>query len=126
MDSGRVNLILGRALRLRCPDCGLGPLYTSLFKMNNHCEYCGLVYEREQGYFVGAIYFNIIATESLLLGTLVIYGLITREITQTILTALIVLALILPLIFFHHSRSFWLCMDHLLNPREKRIKHLED
>jgi hypothetical protein len=94
--------------------------------MNTHCEYCGLVYEREQGYFVGAIYFNIMATESLLLGTLVIYALITGKITQNILTALIILALTLPLVFFHHSRSFWLCLDHLLNPREKRIRHLED
>jgi hypothetical protein len=94
--------------------------------MNRNCEYCGLVYEREQGYFVGAIYFNVIATESLLLGTLVIYGLITGMITQTILTILIILALTLPLIFFHHSRSFWLGIDHLLNPRDKPINRLED
>ena len=126
MDSGRVNRILGRGLRLRCPDCGLGPLYRSLFKMNTHCEYCGLVYEREQGYFVGAIYLNVIATESLLLGTLVVYGLITGRISQTILTVLVVLALALPLVFFHHSRSFWLCIDHVLNPRDKPVSRLED
>ncbi len=94
--------------------------------MNTHCEYCGLVYEREQGYFVGAIYLNVIATESLLLGTLVVYGLITGRISQTILTVLVVLALALPLVFFHHSRSLWLCIDHVLNPRDKPVSRLED
>ena len=124
MDSRRVNRLLGRALRLKCPDCGLGPLYKSLFKMNTRCDYCGLVYEREQGYFVGAIYLNVIATESLLLGTLVVYGLITGRIDETILTVLVILALTLPLVYFHHTRSFWLCIDHLLNPRDKAISNV--
>jgi len=125
MDPGRANRILRRGLKLRCPDCGLGPLYRSLFKMNTHCEYCGLIYEREQGYFIGAIYINVIATESLLLGTLLIDGLITGKINQTILTVLIALALTLPLVFFHHSRSLWLSIDYILNPRENRIKHMD-
>jgi len=124
MDSRRVNRLLRRALRLKCPECGLGPLYKSLFKMNARCEYCGLVYEREQGYFVGAIYLNVIATESLLLGTLVVYGLITGRIDETILTVLVALALTLPLVYFHHTRSFWLCIDHLLNPRNKPISNV--
>jgi hypothetical protein len=93
--------------------------------MNTHCEYCGLVYEREQGYFIGAIYINIIATESLLLGTLLIYGLITGTISNFILTVLLVLAVILPLVFYHHSRSLWLSLDHILNPRKRRIEQVD-
>lgn len=99
----------------------MGRLYRSLFGMNTCCDNCGLVYEREQGYFIGAIYINVIATESLLLGTLLIYGLITGTISQTILTVLIVLAIVMPLLFYHHSRSLWLCVDHILNPRKRRI-----
>jgi len=93
--------------------------------MNAFCAYCDLIYEREQGYFIGAIYLNVIATESLLLGTLLIYGLITGRVDPAILTVLIVLALILPLVFFHHSRSMWLCIDYILNPSENRIKHVD-
>lgn len=125
MDTGRAKRILRRGLKLRCPDCGLDPLYRSLFRMNTHCDYCGLIYEREQGYFVGAIYFNIIATESLLLATLIVYGLMTGEISESILAVLIALAFTLPLVFFHHSRSLWLCVDHILNPREKPIRHVD-
>lgn len=126
MDTGRAKRILLRGLKLRCPDCGLGPLYRSLFRMHTHCEYCDLIYEREQGHFIGAIYIKVIATESLLLGTLLIYGLITGKINHTILAVLIVLALTLPLVFFHHNRSLWLCIDHILNPRENRIKQFFD
>ena len=125
MDTRRANRILSRGLRLRCPDCGLGSLYRAPFRMNSHCEYCDLIYEREQGYFIGAIYLNVIGTESLLLGTLLIYGLITGKINQTILTVLIILALTLPLIFFHHSRSLWLCIDHILTPREGLMKQVD-
>jgi len=125
MDPGRATRILRRGLTLRCPDCGLGPLYRKAFRMHTHCEYCGLIYEREQGYFVGAIYINVIATESLLLGALLVYALITGNVSQTILTVLIVLALVLPLVFFHHSRSLWLCVDYILNPRERPVKHVD-
>jgi len=124
MDTNRAKRILLRGLKIRCPECGLGRLYRSPFRMNSYCDYCDLIYEREQGYFIGAIYLNVIATESLLLGTLLIYGLIAGKIDQAILTVLIVLALTLPLVFFHHSRSLWLCLDHILNPRE-RIKHVD-
>jgi uncharacterized protein (DUF983 family) len=119
MDTGRARRVLLWGLKLRCPACGLGRLYRSPFRMNSQCEYCDLVYEREQGYFVGGIYINVIGTESLLLGTLLVYGLITGTVNQTILTVLIALALILPLIFFHHSRSLWMAIDHILNPPEK-------
>jgi uncharacterized protein (DUF983 family) len=121
MDTSRGKRILLRGLKLKCPDCGLGSLYRAPFRMNQHCEYCDLIYEREQGYFIGAIYLNVIGTESLLLATLLIYGIITGKINQAILTALIVLAFTLPLVFFHHSRSLWLSIDHILNPTEKGI-----
>ncbi len=106
-----------RGMKLRCPECGLGRLYRSPFRMNTHCEYCGLIYEREQGYFIGAIYINIIVTETLLLGTLLIYGLVAGAINQTILTTLVILAIVMPLLAFHHSRGLWLCFDHIMNPR---------
>ena len=117
LDTARARRLCNRGLRLRCPECGLGRIYRSPFRMKAQCEYCDLIYEREQGYFIGAIYLNVIGTESLLLGTLLIYGLITGKVNEPILTVLIGLALLLPLLFFHHSRSLWLSIDHTLNPR---------
>jgi uncharacterized protein (DUF983 family) len=118
MDLNVAKRKLKRGLRLKCPNCGLGSLYRSPFRMNPSCLYCDLVFEREQGYFIGAVYINVIATETTLLLTVLIYGLITGTITTRILTILFVLALALPLIFFHHSRSLWLAIDHILNPEK--------
>ncbi|MFY9611723.1 MAG: DUF983 domain-containing protein [Blastocatellia bacterium] len=117
MDTSRAKRVFVRGIKLRCPECGMGRLYRTQFRMNAHCEHCGLIYEREQGYFIGAIYINIIVTETLLLGTLLIYGLVIGGISQTILTTLVILAIVMPLLSFHHSRSLWLCFDHLMNPR---------
>jgi uncharacterized protein (DUF983 family) len=125
MDIARAKRILLRGLKLRCPNCGLGPLYASVFRMNTVCAYCDLVFEREQGYFVGAIYINVIATESTLFLTLLIYGLITGTVDQRILTILFALAVVIPLALFRHSRSLWLSIDHILNPERKISREVE-
>ena len=57
-------LMLGRALRLRCPNCGKGKPFVSWFRMRSQCEVCGLAFERgEEGYQVGSYMFNIVAAE---------------------------------------------------------------
>ncbi len=33
-------------------------MFTGLLSMNRQCARCGLVYEREPGYFLGSIYIN--------------------------------------------------------------------
>src|SRR5215469_11801826 len=62
MSNQRLKDIFIRALRLRCPACGGGRLYRSLLDMHKACSECGMVFEREQGYFVGAVYVNVIVT----------------------------------------------------------------
>src|SRR5262249_54898084 len=64
----RPAVVLGRALRLRCPRCGRTRLFAGWFRMRDTCAACGLRYEREQGYFVGAIYVNYLLTAALGLG----------------------------------------------------------
>src|SRR3989442_15048273 len=54
----RAARVARRALRLRCPRCGETPLFRGWFAMAPECRFCGLRYERDQGYFVGAIYIN--------------------------------------------------------------------
>lgn len=122
MDTARTRKILVRGLRLRCPDCGQSSLYASLFKMKHHCSRCGLVFEREQGYFIGALYINVMVTESLLLFLFILYYM-TRPVSEDALYAVLFgLALILPLIFFRHSRSLWLAVDHIIEPNAKRVE----
>lgn len=66
MSLRRILVLSVRALRLRCPNCGGGPIFASWFRMRERCPQCGLGFERgEQGYVVGAYMFNIIAAELL-------------------------------------------------------------
>lgn len=43
-------------LRLRCPRCFRGPVFKGSFEMDDPCRVCGHVFQREEGYFLGAMY----------------------------------------------------------------------
>src|SRR5262245_28774913 len=43
-------------LRLRCPRCLEGKVFRGLIAMNETCPVCGHRFEREPGYFLGAMY----------------------------------------------------------------------
>ena len=45
-----------------------GEVFSGWFAMRDTCEVCGLKYEREPGYFVGAIYLNFAVTAVVCLG----------------------------------------------------------
>jgi len=111
--------MLGHGLRLRCPRCGIGRLYDKPFRMNEHCADCGLKFEREQGYFVGAIYINYAATIAIAVpGFFLLDAFAGIDINQQ-LAVWIPFAVIFPLLFFHHSRSLWLVLDHIFNPEKQ-------
>jgi uncharacterized protein (DUF983 family) len=50
--------MIGRALRRRCPWCGGREIFQGWFRMAATCPQCGLRFERESGYWVGAVTFN--------------------------------------------------------------------
>lgn len=119
IDVRRVGRILGRGVHLRCPRCGAGPLFRGPFTMHAECLVCGLTFEREQGYFVGAIYVNYGATALLLVA-----GFFALErFTDISLAQQLLLwgafAIVFPLGFFRHSRSLWMTLDHIVNPAEE-------
>lgn len=45
-----------KIISLKCPHCGKGSLVAGLFKTAKSCSSCGMVFEKESGYFAGAIY----------------------------------------------------------------------
>jgi uncharacterized protein (DUF983 family) len=118
----RVGMLVRRAVALRCPQCGQGPLFESWFAMHDTCGVCGLRFEREEGYFVGAIYVNYAVTAVASLG-----GAIALDVAFGIpvwaqLTIAGVLAVLVPIVFFRYSRSFWLCIDHLATSADEAME----
>jgi uncharacterized protein (DUF983 family) len=111
--------MLRRTLLLRCPSCGDGRLFARPFRMENTCAACGLPFEREHGYFVGAIYINYGLT---IVAALAVFLALERWTGLSFRTRLIGAAFLagsLPLLFHHHSKSFWLGIDHFVNPESR-------
>lgn len=54
----RLSTMIGRALRRRCPRCSHGPIHRGWFRLHDHCPGCGHRFEREPGFWVGAVTFN--------------------------------------------------------------------
>lgn len=99
---------------LRCPVCGKGKLFKSWFKMNERCPVCNLKFEREEGYFSSSMAINLVISE-LLIAAFTVPLAIMIPLWQLFLFGAPVVIL-LPLLFFHHSRSLWLSMDYYLHP----------
>jgi uncharacterized protein (DUF983 family) len=116
----RLARALVRAVRLRCPRCGRTPLYAGVFAMRERCAACGFRYEREQGYFVGAIYVNYAVTAAVAIGTvLALDWTLGLSLTQQLVVG-VVLALLVPVVFFRYARSLWLGLDFLITSADQR------
>lgn len=116
MDLRGIRQVLARGLHLRCPRCGAAPLFRGPFSMYPECLSCDFRFEREQGYFVGAIYVNYAVT-----AVMAIVGYFTLDYAlgmapnhQLILWG--AFAVVFPLLFFRYSRSLWLSVEYILNP----------
>jgi uncharacterized protein (DUF983 family) len=48
-------MILG-IISLKCPKCGKGSIKAGFFKTAKSCPACGHVFEKESGFYAGAIY----------------------------------------------------------------------
>jgi uncharacterized protein (DUF983 family) len=131
-SSRRLIVMLGRALALRCPNCGSRGLLRNWLHMHERCPGCGLRVEREgSDYMAGSLMFNIVLAELLFAAVFVAYLLITwphpnwdmLEIAAPVGMA------VAPVLLFPFSKLVWLAADLALRPadaRELRARELRD
>lgn len=104
-------------LRLRCPRCLRGEVFESLWKMHRTCPSCQLEYEREQGYFVGAMYISygmaLVLCVPMVLCLIFIWEFSASEV---FLAILLTFAPLSPL-FLRYSRILWMHFDQFVDPR---------
>jgi len=110
----KLLLTLGRCLKLRCPACGQASIVARPFNLKHRCDFCGVIFKREEGFFVGAIMANVVATEGIILFVYLACIIFTNLNDRTMLTILFVIGLGFPLAFYHHAWALWLGMDHLI------------
>jgi uncharacterized protein (DUF983 family) len=52
------STLIKRALNCRCPVCGRGAIFRSHFKMNRECPRCHVVFWKDPGESLGAMYLD--------------------------------------------------------------------
>src|SRR5262244_2199554 len=99
-----IYTLLWRGLLLRCPRCGQGKLFERGFKMYERCSVCGWVFEREEGYWTGAMALNLVASE-LIVVMIVVIPLVALRVPLLPLFAIgLPLTALLPFLFYRHSK----------------------
>ncbi len=102
---------------LRCPRCRDGRVFEARFAMNADCPVCGLVFEREPGYFTGAMYVSYALGIPIVAGlTLLAYlAFPTWRLWQLVLLAWLGLLPLVPAVY-HYSRVLWIHFDRYFDP----------
>jgi uncharacterized protein (DUF983 family) len=99
-------------LRQRCPRCHKGRMFRGLFQMNDPCPECGLLFQREEGYFLGAMYVSYFLATAVLIPLYVIAALLLPG-QSSLVIALVATAAYLPFVpaVFRYSRLLWIYLD---------------
>jgi len=113
-DQPRFGLTIWRALKLQCPVCGRASIVARPFNLKHRCDACSVIFKREEGFFVGAIMANVVATEGLIVAIYLACITLTNLNERVLLTILFVAGISFPLAFYHHAWSLWLALDHLI------------
>jgi uncharacterized protein (DUF983 family) len=99
-------------LRQRCPRCRQGRLFRTRFEMNDPCPVCGLLFQREEGYFLGAMYAGYFLASAVLIPLYLLAALLLPE-WDSLVIALVATAAYLPFVplVFRYSRVVWIYLD---------------
>jgi uncharacterized protein (DUF983 family) len=106
-------------LAQRCPRCRRGKIFRKGIVMNDPCPHCGLVFEREPGYLLGAMYFSYFLSIAIMAPLFYLCLWLLPPWNQ-MLVALVAFVVYLPLVpfVFRYSRVLWIHYDRLLAPSD--------
>ena len=100
-------------LRQKCPRCRSGAIFRSsifrgIAKMNEHCPVCDLKFEREEGYFLGAMYISYGLALIFIIGLAgLLWDLLPWSIQKAVIWAVLLFLPAAPLIALF-SRVLWI------------------
>ena len=113
----RFRTLLWRALRLRCPLCGEGRMFGGYWKVHEQCDSCDEKFAREQGFFLGSIYFNygLTALVVAVAYPLLLFNEVLPE--SILLWSGLLFTILFPMWFFRYARALWAGFDEYWDPR---------
>jgi uncharacterized protein (DUF983 family) len=115
----RVIHLFSRATRLRCPHCGGGPIFVTWSRLVPNCPVCGIGLERgEEGYWLGAYFFNLMAMETVFSVWFVgfLWWTWPSPPWSFFYFATMALMLVVPIVFFPYSKTLFLAFDLWVRP----------
>jgi uncharacterized protein (DUF983 family) len=98
----------------KCPKCNMGEIYRTFLYMNKSCPKCGHVYERERGYFTGAMFLDCIILPVSAIPLLMVFA-YNDLILMGGFLCLLQMLLTSPFIF-RYSRILWIRVGYQLDP----------
>ena len=120
MSTSRTRMMWWGATR-RCARCGGGHLFRRYFTMVDDCPRCGLHFEREAGYWAGALAINIGIAGAVFVAVFVTALVLTVPDVPVapLLAVLIPLMILTPILAYPFSKTLWVAVDRAL------LQHLD-
>jgi uncharacterized protein (DUF983 family) len=120
--------MMGRALWRRCPRCGSRGAFAGWFTLKQTCPGCGIRFEREPGYWVGAVIFNTALGIAVFLGSFGILLLLTWpevpwEVVAPITGGLAVATVV---VAYPFVKLLWVAYDLKVHPLESHEPGYEE
>ena len=107
--------------RQLCPRCRTGRIFSTSIcrvfpRMNERCPVCGLKFEREQGYFLGAMYFSYaFGTVAIALLALLVWLFLHWDLPECVGAGFLLFLPAAPVLTFF-SRVLWIYFDQSIDP----------
>jgi uncharacterized protein (DUF983 family) len=123
INAVRLLLYFIRALFLRCPSCGHTTIVRRPLAIHAQCRDCGLYFNHDDGFWLGAWHFNYMAAAVLAIVPAMV-GVATGA--WDVLTATlfgVVVSILFPILFYWHSYSFWIATFYYFVPDDLRMGH---
>jgi uncharacterized protein (DUF983 family) len=120
--------MLWRGFTKRCARCGSGHLFKRWFTMVDDCPRCHLHFEREAGYWAGALAINIgLAIVAFVLAFGIGLAVTAPDIPVVpLLAVLIPLMVLVPTIGYPFSKTIWVAVDRALLQHLDRNESLDE
>jgi uncharacterized protein (DUF983 family) len=103
-------------LRRKCPRCLEGNVYRGWFRPLEACPSCGLVYEREPGYFLGSFYISYALGVAVGIPTVLVVLYADLPFYWLFPLVAVWVGILSPLIVTY-ARTLWYHFDHVVDPR---------
>ncbi len=113
-----------RGILLRCPYCGKATLVRGLLQVHDRCRVCGLPFEHDEGFFLGALVFNYTVTS--LVGIIPAIVAVARGAWSVpfAIGFAAVASILFPILFYWHAKSLWLATYYIFVPDDLNLHRI--